>query len=177
MKTKKPKHSNKKTNLYYEQEFQLEQDRLNNVDKKKIKEREKRIKQINKQKSKEEEKFDFDTETVIGMTNKNNQAKRKEIQKQFDKKERIKQKRKRKIKKCLICIIAGGTTFALVSPIFNIQEIEVTGNNQVNADTIISISELSKEQNIFKFFKNKVIRKCRNKPICRNSKGKKKITK
>lgn len=182
MKTKKPKHSNKKTNLYYEQEFQLEQDRLNNVDKKKIKEREKRIKQINKQKLKEEEKFDFDTETVIGMTNKNNQAKRREIQKQFDKKERIKQKRKKKIKKflkwtSLICIVAGGTTFALVSPIFNIQEIEVTGNNQVNADTIISISELNKEQNIFKFFKNKVIRKCRNKPICRNSKGKKKITK
>ena len=182
MRTKKPKHSNKKANLYYEQDFQLEQDRLNNVDKKKIKEREKRIKQINKQKSKEEEKFDFDTETVIGMTNKNNQAKRREIQKQFDKKERIKQKRKRKIKKflkwtSLICIIAGGTTFALVSPIFNIQEIKVTGNNQVNADTIISISELSKEQNIFKFFKNKVIRKCRNKPICRNSKGKKKITK
>ena len=56
MRTKKPKHSNKKANLYYEQEFQLEQDRLNNVDKKKIKEREKRIKQINKQKSKEEEK-------------------------------------------------------------------------------------------------------------------------
>ena len=50
MRTKKPKHSNKKANLYYEQEFQLEQDRLNNVDKKKIKEREKRIKQINKQK-------------------------------------------------------------------------------------------------------------------------------
>ena len=39
----------------------------------------------------------LDTETVIGMTNKNNQAKRKEIQKQFDKQERIKQKRKRKI--------------------------------------------------------------------------------
>ena len=96
MKTKKSKHSDNKINMYYEQEFQLEQDRLNNVDKKKIKEREKRIKQMNKEKSKIEEKFDFDTETVIGMTNKNNQAKRKEIQKQFDKQERIKQKRKRK---------------------------------------------------------------------------------
>ena len=182
MRTKKPKHSNNQINMYYEQEFQLEQDRLNNVDKKKIKEREKRIKQMNKEKSRVDEKFDFDTETVIGMTNKNHQAKRKEIQKQFDKKERLKQKRKRKIKKflkwtSLICIIAGGTTFALVSPIFNIQEIKVTGNNQVNADTIISISGLSKEQNIFKFFKNKVIRKCRNRSICGNGKSKKKITK
>ena len=43
MKTKKSKHSDNKINMYYEQEFQLEQDRLNNVDKKKIKEREKRI--------------------------------------------------------------------------------------------------------------------------------------
>ena len=130
MKTKKSKHSDNKINMYYEQEFQLEQDRLNNVDKKKIKEREKRIKQMNKEKSKIEEKFDFDTETVIGMTNKNNQAKRKEIQKQFDKQERIKQKRKRKIKRFLkwtsiICIISGGTAFALVSPIFNIKEINV----------------------------------------------------
>ena len=61
MKTKKSKHSDNKINMYYEQEFQLEQDRLNNVDKKKIKEREKRIKQMNKEKSKIEEKFDFDT--------------------------------------------------------------------------------------------------------------------
>ena len=80
MRTKKPKHSNNQINMYYEQEFQLEQDRLNNVDKKKIKEREKRIKQMNKEKSRVDEKFDFDTETVIGMTNKNHQAKRKEIQ-------------------------------------------------------------------------------------------------
>ena len=31
---KKSKHSDNKINMYYEQEFQLEQDRLNNVDKK-----------------------------------------------------------------------------------------------------------------------------------------------
>ena len=81
MRTKKPKHSNKKANLYYEQEFQLEQDRLNNVDKKKIKEREKRIKQMNKEKSRVDDKFDFDTETVIGMTNKNNQKIKQKNQK------------------------------------------------------------------------------------------------
>ena len=161
MKTKKSKHSDNKINMYYEQEFQLEQDRLNNVDKKKIKEREKRIKQMNKEKSKIEEKFDFDTETVIGMTNKNNQAKRKEIQKQFDKQERIKQKRKRKIKRFLkwtsiICIISGGTAFALVSPIFNIKEINVSNNNQINTETIVSLSQLNLGQNIFKFNKNKV---------------------
>ena len=37
MKTKKSKHSDNKINMYYEQEFQLEQDRLNNVDKRKRK--------------------------------------------------------------------------------------------------------------------------------------------
>ena len=174
MKTKKSKHSDNKINMYYEQEFQLEQDRLNNVDKKKIKEREKRIKQMNKEKSKIEEKFDFDTETVIGMTNKNNQAKRKEIQKQFDKQERIKQKRKRKIKRFLkwtsiICIISGGTAFALVSPIFNIKEINVTGNN------IVSISELSKEQNIFKFFNKKVVENVKSNPYVETAKVKRKL--
>ena len=180
MRTKKPKHSNNQINMYYEQEFQLEQDRLNNVDKKKIKEREKRIKQMNKEKSRVDEKFDFDTETVIGMTNKNHQAKRKEIQKQFDKQERIKQKRKRKIKRflkwtSLICIIAGGTTFALVSPIFNIQEIEVIGNNIVTSETIESISEINKEQNIFKFFNKKVVENVKKNPYIETAKVKRKL--
>ena len=135
---------------------------------------------MNKEKSKIEEKFDFDTETVIGMTNKNNQAKRKEIQKQFDKQERIKQKRKRKIKRFLkwtsiICIISGGTAFALVSPIFNIKEINVTGNNIVSSETIVSISELSKEQNIFKFFNKKVVENVKTNPYVETAKVKRKL--
>ena len=122
----------------------------------------------------------FDTETVIGMTNKNHQAKRKEIQKQFDKQERIKQKRKRKIKRflkwtSLICIIAGGTTFALVSPIFNIQEIEVIGNNIVTSETIESISEINKEQNIFKFFNKKVVENVKKNPYIETAKVKRKL--
>ena len=44
MKTKNQKHSDNKINMYYEQEFQLEQDRLNNVDKKKDKRKRKKNK-------------------------------------------------------------------------------------------------------------------------------------
>ena len=91
-----------------------------------------------------------------------------------------KQKRKRKIKRflkwtSLICIIAGGTTFALVSPIFNIQEIEVIGNNIVTSETIESISEINKEQNIFKFFNKKVVENVKKNPYIETAKVKRKL--
>ena len=159
----------KLNNMFYAKSLETKEIEQTKEQKKKIKEREKRIKQANKNKIKEQETFDLDTETVIGMTNKNNRIKRQQIQKQIDKEERRKLKRKRKIKKILkwtslICIIIGGVTFALVSPIFNIQEIEVSGNVLVNADTIISLSQLSKDQNIFKFINQQVEEKIKEEP-------------
>ena len=53
----------------------------------------------------------------------------------------------------IIVIIAGGTTFAMVSPMFNIQDIQVNNVNRISADTVISLSGLTKGQNIFRFFK------------------------
>ena len=156
-------------NMFYTQSLENMQNEERKQEKKKAKDREKRIKKANKEKLKEQEKFDLDTETVIGMTNKNNKIKRNQIQKEIDKQERIKQKRKKRIKKILkwltlICIIIGGITFALVSPIFNIQEIQVTGNTIINADTIISLSQLSKQQNIFKFISKQVEDKVKENP-------------
>ena len=164
-------------NMFYAKPLETRQIEQTKQEKKKAKEREKRIKQVNKEKSKEQETFDFDTETVIGMTNKNHKAKRQEIQKKIDKQERIKIKRKRKIKRIIkwtsiICLISGGITFALVSPIFNIQEVEVIGNNIINSDTIESLSELTKDQNIFKFMNQKVEIKVKENPYIQNVKVK-----
>lgn len=146
-------------NMFYSPALEFQQDR-EKESRKKVKEREKRIKENKKIKEKQDQ-FDLDTETVIGMTNRNNQ-KRNQMAK---KAQNIKmQKRARKIKKIkrivkyvtLIAIIAGGITFALVSPIFNINSIEVKNNNQVSSETIISLSELSQGQNIFKLIPMKV---------------------
>lgn len=130
------------------------------------KEREKRIKERNNI-QKEENEFDFDTETVIGMTNKNNKKKQDEMKKEFAKKQRKRDKRLKKIKFflkliLLIGVISGIIAFATCSPIFNIQNIEVTNNKQLSPETIISLSELSVGQNIFKFWKNDVENKIKS---------------
>lgn len=130
------------------------------------KEREKRIKERNNI-QKEENEFDFDTETVIGMTNKNNKKKQDEMKKEFAKKQRKRDKRLKRIKFflkliLLIGVISGIIAFATCSPIFNIQNIEVTNNKQLSPETIISLSELSIGQNIFKFWENDVENKIKS---------------
>lgn len=128
--------------------------------KRKTKEREKRIKKQNSQKEAENQ-FDYDNEMVIKMTNKNNQRKETQTKQKMSKKQRQILKKKKRIKlilklSALVIIIIAGIIFALVSPIFNIQEIEVSDNEQINTETIISLSQLNLGQNIFKFNKNKV---------------------
>jgi len=130
------------------------------------KEREKRIKERNHI-QKEENEFDFDTETVIGMTNKNNKKRQDEMKKEFEKKQRKRDKRLKRIKFLfklilLIGIVSGVIAFATCSPIFNIQNIEITNNKQLSPETIISLSELSVGQNIFKFWKNDVENKIKS---------------
>lgn len=155
-------------NIMYEQ----------NENKKKIKEREKRIKQRKTEQQKDQ--FDFDTETVIGMTNKNNQKKKQEKQKRMTKKQAQILKKKKKIKTIiklitLILLIIGGVVFALVSPIFNINEINVINNEQISTDTIISLSQLQIGQNLFRFNKNKVEKEIKTNPYIESVSIKRKI--
>ncbi len=128
--------------------------------KRKTKEREKRIKKQNSQKEAENQ-FDYDNEMVIKMTNKNNQRKETQTKQKMSKKQRQILKKKKRIKlilklSALVIIIIAGIIFALVSPIFNIKEIDVSNNEQINTEIIISLSQLNLGQNIFKFNKNKV---------------------
>ena len=144
-------------------------------EKRKVKEREQRIKQRRKQK---DNKFDIETETVINMTNRNHQRKKQQSQQKQQRKpvhsKGIKQqakieRKKKKTKKIfkffiLFIIIVSGIVFAMVSPIFNIQEIQVFDNNQVSSDTVISLSGLEKGQNLFKFIKYRAIEKIQSNP-------------
>lgn len=128
--------------------------------KKKIKQRERRIKDSKK---KEQEKdFELEVETVIGMTNKNNQKKMEENKRIKNKQQKKIMKRKKRIKRIIrwttiILLISGSFIFATISPIFNIKKIDVINNKQISSETIISLSTLNTDQNIFKFNKNKVI--------------------
>ena len=140
-----------------------EQEKIN---KKKAKEREKRIKQ---RKVEQKTQFDFDTETVIGMTNKNNRIKQQEERNRMTKKQAQVKRKKKKIKRIIkwttiFLLIIGGIVFALVSPIFNIKEIQVTNNNQIATETIVSLSQLQVGQNLFRFNKNKVEKEIETNP-------------
>ena len=120
-------------------------------------------------------KFEEDTETVIQMTNKNKIKKDEKQRRALTKKER---KRKKKIKRIkfflklilFIGLASGTIIFALTSPIFNIKDIKVINNNQVQADTIISLSELKKEDNIFKFYGKNVVNKIKENAYIENVK-------
>ena len=56
----------------------------------------------------------------------------------------------------IIALIVGGMIFLTTTPIFNIKNINIVGNNQVTYDQIVSLSELSKDTNIFKNSKSKI---------------------
>ena len=98
-------------------------------------------------------------------TNNPNKKKRKQYKKispEEERKRRIRKEKRLKIIKAIlkiilfIAIIAGIAAFLLVSPVFNINEISVSGNNKIQATEIESLSQLNIEQNIFRFSKETV---------------------
>ena len=120
-------------------------------------------------------KFEEDTETVIQMTNKNKIKKDEKQRRALTKKERKRKKKFKRIKFFLklilfVGLVSGTIIFALTSPIFNIKDIKVINNNQVQADTIISLSELKKEDNIFKFYGKNVVNKIKENAYIENVK-------
>lgn len=95
-------------------------------------------------------------------TNKKKRKQYKKISPEEERKRRIRKEKRLKIIKAIlkiilfIAIIAGVTAFLLVSPVFNINEISVSGNNKIQATEIESLSQLNIEQNIFRFSKENV---------------------
>ena len=174
------KQKEKIDNMYYNGTIEKRKNEQQKEQKKKVKEREKRIKEINKNKKEQKDRFDLETETVIGMTQKNRKIKNEQIRIKNERNDRKIAKKKKKIKKILnsiiiIGIITGGTVFAFVSPIFNIKEIEITGNEEINKETITSLSKINKDENIFKFINKKIELNIKENPYIENVKIKRKL--
>lgn len=105
--------------------------------------------------------------------NKPNESKKKDIAKKkskkndlrpLTKKEQIANKKKKIILKftkwiTLLAILIAGIIYAMLSPIFNITNIYVEGNLKISSETIISLSGLSINENIFKFRTSDIIDK------------------
>ena len=72
-----------------------------------------------------------------------------------------KQEKRRKISKILkyvfiVILILTAIVLAMFSPLFNIKEIIVKGNEKISQNEIISLSQVKIDQNIFKLLKSKV---------------------
>ena len=127
----------------------------------KAKEVNRRIKK-KKNKQKENEKFDLDNEIVIGLKEKTKNKKRAEKKSAPKKKkyknkqeeERAKKKKKRILKLVkwltILGILAGTIIFFLLSPLFNILEIKVVGNQKITSEKIINMSGIIINENAFK---------------------------
>lgn len=124
--------------------------------------------------------FDVETETVIHMTNRNRIKKEVQQKKKMDIKEKKRIKRNKRLKVFLsiflfVALIGGSIIFALTSPIFNIKEIAVVNNEILSSETIISLSGLKPDENIFKFNKNDVLNKIKENPYIESVEIKRKL--
>lgn len=114
------------------------------------------------------ESFNFNDEIIIGVTKKEDE--KNKVKKNKDKKSKNlevdnkKVKRKKNHKKNIaivgaVILIIASMIFTLTTPIFNTTEIKIDGNKKVSSMSIISLSELKKNENIFKYNKKSVISK------------------
>lgn len=127
-----------------------------------------------RQQTTKDDKFNFDDEIIIGLrkiepdkdkpkNNKKSKKKKKvnknKIKKLTPEQQKAKERAKRKRKAIfrttkwlmLFAIIIGGIIYAILSPIFNIKQIKVSGNSKISVDEIISLSGFNLEQNMFTY--------------------------
>lgn len=145
--------------------------------------------------NKNDELFDFDKEIVIGMprisddkeknkknkktsvnTNKNKQNAKKKLTKQ----QQMAIKKKKAILKIvkvltLIIVLIGVSIYVALSPLFNIKEINVTGNSKLSKEEIISLSELKTDENTFKVSKKNIKNKVKANAYIENVKIRRKL--
>ena len=102
--------------------------------------------------------------TKLNESKKKKYKKNKNVSRPLTKKEEIANQKKKIILKftkwiTLLAILIGGIIYAMLSPIFNITNIYVEGNLKISSETIISLSGLSINENIFKFRTSDIIDK------------------
>lgn len=118
------------------------------------------------------EQFNIDEEVVIGVTpikqkkgaGKKKLAPKKKTKNNNKKKKKINNKKLNRIIKCTSFIVLGIVLliFLMVSPIFNIENIEIEGNSILSNEKIISLSEIRIDENIFRINKISVKEKIKS---------------
>lgn len=156
---------------------------LYDYDSEKVKKKTKKGKHSIEQKK--DEDINSENEIIIGVTEypneKNKQKVNKKSNKETNKKQENNKKQKKKVKikekvenekiekkdnkrlskilkwTGIFFILVGATAFAMLSPIFNIKGVIVTGNENISTETVISLSNIKIGENIFRINKNKIV--------------------
>lgn len=102
-----------------------------------------------------------DFELDLGIKEETKKKKSKKLKPLTKEQELAKKKRKKvfrviKYTSLLVILIAGGIYFML-SPFFNIKQITTLGNSRISSEEIISLSNITLEENTFKIRKKEVV--------------------
>lgn len=106
--------------------------------------------------------------------------KQKEVKRKKGKNSEANNKRKTRIKKIIkiiffITIIVGVIIFVMTTPLFNITNIKVTGNSEISEERIKSLSQISLNNNTFKYSKRNIINNIKDEPYIEDVKVKRKL--
>lgn len=121
-------------------------------------------------------------EQVINLDEKENKSSKKvkkivvkdNVQKpKLTKEQKIRMQKIRIIKKLsiallMLILLIGGTIYFVLSPAFNVKAIDVVNNSKLSSEQIVSMSEISLNQNMFKFSKKEVKEKILTNPYIEN---------
>lgn len=133
----------------------------------------KNSKKLNKSNNINNDKIDLDKEIVIGLkkpTSKVKKVNKKKKRKYKNKKEEEKAIKKRnfilKITKWVILLglLIGTSIYIILSPLFNITEINVSGNSKLTSQDIINLSQIETGINTFKISFKKVTELLKQEP-------------
>ena len=118
-----------------------------------------------KKSSKKQDEFELklgiEDETIKSKRKTKNKKGKKSVKKKTTKQKEIQKKKRILIFKLikwttLILILIGGGIYFLLSPFFNIKQINVSGNIKISSEELISLSGIQLEVNTFKIRKNEV---------------------
>lgn len=155
--SKKKKTQNENEVFDFDNEIVIGVTKLPNEPKIKNKKTSKTKKNSNKKAPKNTSQKTVKTQKNKGADKKSAPKKKQEVKKKEDKRGNL---IKGIIKwTILLGALIAAFVFFMMSPLFNIAEIHVTGNNAISEDTIISLSELTIGENIYKTSKKKIINK------------------
>lgn len=111
----------------------------------------------NKKTNNKNKKKNSKNKAVKVTASKQRTSSKKENIKRINSKDEKEKKQNKKGKKLIILFFAIIVILLLCSSLFNIQEIEVTGNTKLSNEEIISLSKINKQTNLFRMNKLKAV--------------------